>query len=356
MTRSPHLAFATFGAFWGAWGAAIPRIREQAGVTDTELGVALLFVGAGALPAMLMAGRALDRWGLWLVGPLLLAMGLAGTLVAWTASGGLLALSLGLALVGATSGAADVSLNSLAGRVEQAAGRPVITPAHATFSAIVVVATLTTGALGALGAPLLVPFGLVVLAAAATCVAVIRTLGTRPDHGSGISPSTQSPGPARGISLGLLVGIGALGALAFASENAHQSWSAVFLEDELAAPPGLSALGPAVFAGVVSVTRLTVARLDARHARTLVIAGAAAASTGALLLAVAPSLPLALAALAIAAAGGAVLFPTLLGVVSRVVPEQRRARATSTVTVVAYLGFLAVPRGMALRTRLVAAS
>jgi hypothetical protein len=30
-------------------------------VTDTELGTALLFVGAGALPAMLLAGRALDR-------------------------------------------------------------------------------------------------------------------------------------------------------------------------------------------------------------------------------------------------------------------------------------------------------
>ena len=125
-------------------------------------------------------------------------MGLAGTLVALTASGGLLALSLGLALVGATSGAADVSLNSLAGRVEQVAGRPVITPAHATFSAVVVVATLSTGALGALGAPLLVPFGLVVLAAAATCVAVVRALGTRPDPGPGLSPSTQSPGPAAG--------------------------------------------------------------------------------------------------------------------------------------------------------------
>ncbi len=343
MTRSPHLAFATFGAFWGAWGAAIPRVREQAGVSDTELGIALLFVGAGALPAMLVAGRSLDRWGLWLVGPMLVAMGLAGALVALTASGGLLALSLGLALVGATSGAADVALNSLAGRVEQAAGRPVITPAHATFSAVVVLATLTTGALGAAGAPLLVPFGLVVLVAAATCVAVIRALGASPDHASGTSATPQIRGSVGGLSPGLLLGIGALGALAFASENAHQSWSAVFLEDELAAPTGVSALGPAVFAGVVSVTRLAVARLDARHARTLVIAGAATASTGALLLALAPSLPLALAALALAAAGGAVLFPTLLGVVSRAVPEQRRARATSTVTVVAYVGFLTGP-------------
>lgn len=75
LTRSPFLGFATFGAFWGAWGAAIPRVRELAGITDGELGLALLFVGAGALPAMLLAGRALDRWGLWLTGPLLSASG-----------------------------------------------------------------------------------------------------------------------------------------------------------------------------------------------------------------------------------------------------------------------------------------
>lgn len=342
---SPYLAFATFGAFWGAWGAAIPRVREQAALTDTELGTVLLFVGAGALPAMLLAGRALDRWGLWLCGPLLLAMGVAGVLVALTAGAGLLALSIGLLVVGASSGAADVAINSLAGRAEQTTGRPVITPAHATFSAVVVLATLTTGALSALGAPLVLPFGLVVVAATATCVAVVRALRTHPGHHSG--PGTVGPAaavtPNRGLSPALLVGIGVLGALAFASENAHQSWSAVFLEDELGAAPSLSALGPAVFAGVVALTRVAVTRLDPRHARTLVLAGAATATTGAILLAFAPTLPLALAALAIAAAGAAVLFPTLLGVISRTVPEDRRARATSTVTVIAYTGFLAGP-------------
>ncbi|WP_380167847.1 MFS transporter [Jannaschia sp. R86511] len=346
-TRSPFLGFATFGAFWGVWGAAIPRIREQAGVTDAELGVALLFVGAGALPAMLLAGRAVDRWGLWLTGPLLLSLGLAGTVVALTAGGGLLTLSAGLALMGATSGAADVALNSLAGRVEQAAARPVITPVHATFSAVVVIASLGTGALGAVGAPLLLPFGLVLLTAAVTCGAIVRSLGapTRTET----TPTPFSPAPptllarGSGTPYALLVGVGALGALAFASENAHQSWSAVYLEDELAAPSSLSALGPAVFAAVVATTRFAVARLDPRHARALVLTGAVAATTGAVLLSQAPTLPTALAALALAAAGTAVLFPTLLGVASRTVPEHRRARATATITVIAYVGFLAGP-------------
>jgi hypothetical protein len=50
-----------------------------------------------------------------------------------------------------------------------------------------------------------------------------------------------------------------LGALAFAVENAHQSWSALYLDDELGARPATAAAGPAVFAAVVAVTRLAAA-------------------------------------------------------------------------------------------------
>jgi MFS family permease len=49
------------------------------------------------------------------------------------------------------------------------------------------------------------------------------------------------------------------------------------------------------------------------------------------------------AGLVTAAAGTAVLFPTVLAVVSGRVPEQHRGRATATVTTVAYLGFVLGP-------------
>lgn len=141
----------------------------------------------------------------------------------------------------------------------------------------------------------------------------------------------------------MCLGVGMLGALAFASENAHQSWSAVFLEDELAVPVGVSALGPAIFAGVVAATRFSVSRLPVRHARSLVVAGAMVTTAGTVGLALAPVPPLALVALTFAAIGAAVLFPALLGFVSRAVSERHRGRATSIVTVVAYTGFVAGP-------------
>jgi MFS family permease len=134
-----------------------------------------------------------------------------------------------------------------------------------------------------------------------------------------------------------------LGALAFASENAHQSWSAVFAHNELHSGTGLSAVAPAVFAGTVAITRFAIGGLKATHSHTVLLAGALAAALGAAVIAAAPGLFIAGLGLAVAAAGTAVLFPTLVGIVSRNVDEYHRGRATSVVTTVSYLGFLLGP-------------
>jgi MFS family permease len=137
--------------------------------------------------------------------------------------------------------------------------------------------------------------------------------------------------------------VGILGALAFASENAHQSWSAVFAHEELRTSAGLASVAPAVFAGTVAITRFAIGGLPPAHARRVLLAGAAGAGVGAAVVAAAPNLLVAAAGLAVAAAGTGVLFPTLVGIVSRNVPESHRGRATSVVTTVSYLGFLLGP-------------
>jgi MFS family permease len=335
---SAAVAFAAFGAFWGVWGASVPRIQRQAGIGDGQLGIALLFVGAGALPAMLLAGRALDRWGLRVAAAVLAALGLAGAGLALTARD-LASLCVGLAVVGATSGAADVAENAVAGRAEKLAGRPVITRAHGVFSSLVVLGSLGTGLLSAL--PLAVPFTAVAVLSVAAGLVLVATLpaGVATDRPE---PASGPAGESRPRMVPFVL-IGVLGALAFASENAHQSWSAVFAHDELHSGAGLSAVAPAVFAGTAAVARFAIGGVPARHARTVLLAGAAAAGGGAVVIAAAPTLPVAAAGLAAAAAGTAVLFPTLLGVVTRTVDEAHRGRATSVVTTLSYLGFIVGP-------------
>ncbi len=375
------MGFAAFGAFWGVWGASVPAIRAQAQLSDGQLGTALLFVGAGALPAMLVTGRAVDRWGLRVAAFLLVTLGAVGTLVA-VAGRGFWSLSAGLALLGASSGAADVAINSAAASAERATGRPVITRAHGTFSAMVVAGSLSAGLLlGGLGLPVVVPFLLVAGAAAGAALGVLadrraasavgRTVpdaeGVPPAAGRTVpEPARATPvaegivpdaaGAARGgerrgrrgyrrhaVRLFPLLVVGGLGALAFAVENAHQSWGAVYLADVAGAGPALAAAGPAVFAAVVALTRFAAGAVGSRHAAAVLVCGAATAAAGTALVSVATAVPVVLLGLALAAAGTAVLFPMLMGVVAAHVGEAARGRATSVVTTVAYLGFLAGP-------------
>lgn len=346
LTAAAFAAFAAFGSFWGVWGASVPRVQARAGLDDGRLGVALLFVGAGALPAMLLAGRALDRWGLRIAAFLIAALGALGTAVA-SAATGFTALCAGLALVGACSGAADVAMNAVVGRAEQLARRPVITRAHGAFSTVVVLAGLATGLASAAALPLAVPFaGAGVLCAAAGAF-MLRSLPARTavaptGHPGGGPAGAAGPGRRAGRAAPLLL-VGVLGALAFAGENAHQSWSAVFVHDELRAAPGLAAVAPAVFAATVALTRFGVGSLASVSVPAVLRFGAVGAAGGAAVVAVAPTMAVALAGLVAAGAGSAVLFPTLVGIVSRNVEEAHRGRATSLVTTVAYLGFLLGP-------------
>jgi MFS family permease len=337
-TVASHSAFACFGLFWGAWGAALPALRENAGLDAAALGTALLFVGLGALPTMLLSGRMVDRFGARIAGPLLIAMALAGVLTAAFARD-LPTLALGMAMVGACSGAADVAENALAGLAEQRSGRRVITLAHAVFSSFVVVGSLGTGALRAAGAD-----AVAVFTAAAVLIAVagaaVFVLGDGPQPASRTAPERGLDG----VRLALpFVAIGLVGALGFAAENAHQSWSAIFLGDELGAAPGLTAMAPATFAVFAAVTRFAAGLLTRISTGALLVGGAVTALLGTLLVSVAQDVPVALVGLALAAIGTSVLFPTLLSRATRDVPADRRGRATSAVATTSYLGFVLGP-------------
>ncbi len=339
LVTATYLASVVFGAFWGTWGSAVPRVRDQADLTDAHLGTALLFISAGALPAMFLTGRALDRWGLRCTALVVVALGGAGLAMATTADG-LVSLCAGLAGVGIASGAVDVAMHSVGGRAEQRSGRPIITRAGAVFSTTVVAASLGAGAAFALGAPTWAPFAVVLLLSALAGAVIHRAL---PAGGPGPEPTAASGATGTRMPVVPLLLVGALGAVALAGENAHQSWGAVFMQDVLAAGPGLSALAPAAFAAVAAAIRFAVSALNPAHARKVLVLGAVVAAAGATVIARAPSVPVALAGLVLAAAGTAALFPTLLSIVSRNVAESSRGRATSIVTVVSYLGFLLGP-------------
>jgi fucose permease len=174
---------------------------------------------------------------------------------------------------------------------------------------------------------------------AAVGVAVLR-LGDRPYAAHAAAARPRGGGFRAALPF---IAVGLIGALAFATENAHQSWSAIFLADELGASAGLAAIAPATFAVFAALTRFAAGVFTRIPSGALLGAGAAVALVGTLVIAAAQQLPVALVGLALAAIGTSVLFPTLLSRATRDVPAPQRGRATSAVATTSYLGFLLGP-------------
>jgi predicted MFS family arabinose efflux permease len=335
--------FAAFGAFWGAWGAALPAVQGHAGVDDGELGVALLCIGAGALAAMRGAGALFDRWGAAALPASLAVFGAAAVLPGLaTSTAGLCA---ALLVLGATSGAVDVAINAEGTRSETATGRPVLSLAHGTFSACVVLGSLGAGGLRASGASAELVLGLVGAVVVAVGAGLVRVPGAGRE-GAGRPGADGAAGarmPLRRIPRRLLV-LGALCALAFFVENAWQSWGAVHLESDLDATPALGALAPALFAGAAATSRIT-GHAAARRVPEVALmrAGALIGAAGTLLAALAEEPALALVGVALAGAGISICAPILISIAGRGSDQAVRGAAVSIVTTIAYLGFLIGP-------------
>ena len=327
--------FAAFGAFWGAWGAALPAVQSHAGVDDGQLGVALLCIGAGALLSMRLAGTLVDRWAAAALPITMAAFGAAAALPGLATS--TVGLSATLLALGAGSGAVDVAINAEGTRSETATRRPILSLAHATFSGCVVAGSLATGGLRAAGAGAELVLGLV----GGLVVAVAIGLWWAPAAGDGsIVPKRAS---LRHLPR-ILVVLGGLCALAFFVENAWQSWGAVHLESDLDASPALGSLAPALFAGAAAASRLGGHALVGRFDEIAIMrAGATAGAAGTLVAATAPVAALALVGIVIAGAGISICAPILFSLAGRSADEAVRGAAVSIVTTIAYLGFLIGP-------------
>jgi MFS family permease len=318
-----------FGLFWGAWAACLPAIQRSTDASEAQLGLALLAVGLGALPAMLGAGRLADLFGARLVPIGLVAFALAAALPALASS--VPALIGFLLLLGVTTGALDIAINADAARIEAAFRVRVMDGLHAAFSAGVLVGGAGSGLLRKAGAD---PSWIL---AGVSAVVLLTALLNRGAPGPAARPQRRAR-----VRRGLLI-VGAVLALAFLLENGLEVWSALFLERTFDSSPAVSGLGPGLFAAAMATGRLLAQRIE-RHSVTarMAFAGVAAAA-GLAVSATAQHAAVALAGFVIAGGGLALSAPTLFGLAGRVGGEGGRGAAVSTVAILGYLGFLAGP-------------
>jgi MFS family permease len=326
--------FALNGSLFATFSARLPAIQHRTGISDGELGLALLCAMIGLLSVQLVAGALVSRFGsrpVVLGGALGYALGLVP--VALSTSFGALALS--MFLIGVASGPLDVAMNVHGLTIERRLERPILSGLHAAFS---------FGALGGAAAGGIVADAgvgvvshLVVVAALAVALAVVLRAFLLPPSADAAPEGPRFARPTRALAL-----VGLFAICAVLAEGAVSNWSAVYLEGEVGAGEGTAAAGLAAFSLGMGIGRLTGDRLSAALGpATLARGGAslAAAAIGIALLADAPLL--AIAGFALGGLGLAALFPLAL----RAAAERGESAgpAVAAVSAMAYVGFIAGP-------------
>ena len=332
--RPPLLlvAFAVFGAQWGAWQAVVPDLAAHYGLSTGPLGAILTAGFVVAMPAMIGVGRLVDRVGAGR-GMAIPAAAMAVGLVTIGLLPSMPAFVAGVVLVAAGSGAYDVAINGAA-MGHATWSRPArLTLLHAAFSGGGVVGALAGGVLASSS----IPFQLVYVVVAAGLVVLALVAARQPwraSHGSA--------GVPRSIALAMLP-LAALAALAFLAEGSIETWSAIYLRVELGAAAFVGALGPAAFHAAMLAGRLVGAGVAHRlgSSRTLLVASTLTVGgmSAALLV---PEPGTAIPGLAIAALGASFVVPVVVSLAARRAGAHA-GRAASYVLSLGYAGFLVGP-------------
>jgi MFS family permease len=330
--RGPLAGFFALGLVWGGWAALVPAIQTAVGASKGELGLALLFVALGALPAMIVTGGLVDRHGARVLPVAVTGLAVAAVLPAL--AGSVAGLAAALLALGIASGAVDVAINGAVAELEARRSTRLMQIAHALFSAGVLVGAIGVGLAREAGAG-----RLVCLASVAAVVLGIAALNLGHERVAARAAAARRPRLSRAaIPLGIAC------AAAFLIEGGIESWSALFLERELDSRPAVGALGPAAYGGAMMLGRLSGQWLERLLGDTLLLGCAAAVSgAGLVAAAVAPTAPVAIAAFFLGGAGVSIAAPALLGAAGRRAEAGDRGASVATVTTIGYLGFLVGP-------------
>ncbi|MEU4214864.1 MFS transporter [Actinoplanes sp. NPDC026623] len=329
---------AVWGVFWGVWGGLLPAVQRQIGGSLADLGLALVAIPIGAIPAMIFAGRLARGRERPVLATVVAAFAMTVAALAVPATPGRLAVT--LAAAGMASGALDVCLNMAVARAERTSGRRLFQKVHAAFPIAVVACAPLTGVARQAGvspAVILIATALVVMGVGVT--AALRL--PRTDHAP---PGTQAPRPRAAATGARTSGrwfwLGILGACILVVENGVEQWSAVLLEDFRDAPPAVASSAPAVYYLALTAGRLIIQSLPSVSLRRVVSVGA---GVGGLAMAFAATMPAAVPALACFALTGLAFGPLMPAMLAYAAGHDPDGALVARVTTASYSGFVVSP-------------
>ena len=238
------LLFFVNGVVVGSWLPRLPEIRDRLGFDLDALGVTLALGGLGSLLGSSLSGVIVGRFGARRTAVITgLAVYLFLPLVASVPTAPLLALV--LAVMGFLDANADVGMNAVGVRVEEAHGRSVMTRLHGLWS----LGTLIGSGVSALAVLTGLGFG--------PQLSIISVIGIATSLYAARLIPDAAPRAREGARSGkLAVGLMLAGGFAVIIEGAPFDWSALYLVDVTGSGQALAGVGVIVFTAGMLVGRL----------------------------------------------------------------------------------------------------
>ena len=328
--------FFIHGASFANWLARIPFVQAKLGLSEGQLGLALLGVSGGVIIGLLFAGGLIARWSsrrVTMLSGVLVSLGLIPIALAtgfWT-------LFAALFVIGASLSVMDIAMNTQASAIEARYQRPMMSSFHAAFSIGGFVGALMGSGFAALSATVLVHFsvvgGLFALLMLGLALPLIEINGeTTQDN----APAIQLP-PREVWGLGVVVFAASIG------EGAMGDWSALYLRDIVGTSESYAAWGFAAFSLMMTAGRLSGDWLADRYRlSTMVRLGGVIAAGGLFLALLVPAFIPTLLGFALVGAGVSVIIPLAFSRAGKL-PDLPAGVGIAGVATIGYAGFLAGP-------------
>jgi MFS family permease len=327
------MVFGIHGAVFGSFATRVPWIAEHVHATPGLLGAALVAPAIGSISSLPWGARVIQRYGgRGVMRVLLLAWCLALVLPALAPNVPLLAAA--LLFYGAAAGLSDVAMNAQGVAVEARYGRSIMSGLHGMWSAGGLVASAVGAAMARAGVDARVHFGL--------AAAVLAVAGWFACAWLGPERLPGDDAPALAIPSRAIVLIGLVGLCGVFAEVGASDWSALFLSDVTGADPGTAAAAFTAFAFAMAAGRLLGDRVVHRlGAVAAVRAGGAVATTGGLLVVVAPAPYVAIVGFALIGIGISVVVPLVFAAAGKALANP--AQAIAGVATIVYGSGLGAP-------------
>ena len=326
--------FATSSLLFGTWVASIPGIKYRLGFTDGSLGLSLLLSPVGAITGMLISTRVFSKVpvGKWMFYGYLL---LCGIMILQINSVNRLMFWFCLYTYGLVSFLNGVSSNATVNIFEKKYNRLLMSTCHGMYS----LGGAVSAGLAALLFAIHLPSGwqIVIVVFAITSIII-----SNKKHLLGNNDIIHSRSGIKLPSLTIL-GISFICMVSFMAEGCVADWSAIYFREMLNSPKSFISLGYAGFSVAMTIGRLNGDSLISRiGSKKIVVGGSLLASLGFLVVALSPSILLAIIGYMMVGFGCCCIVPVLFSA-SANIPGVSTVEGFAMVTTGGLIGFLTGP-------------